>query len=974
MRINLSEKEPFVRRHIGPESFGKQQLKEMLQTIEVESLDELIEETIPPSIRLTRKPELPRAISEDEFLRSFRKLASKNKVYRSFIGMGYYPTRVPAVIQRNILENPGWYTSYTPYQAEISQGRLEMLVNFQTMISDLTGMELANASLLDEGTAAGEAMSMFLSMRKGSKKSANVFFVADTCHPQTIEVIRSRAEPQDITLLIDSVENLDPEDPSIYGALLPYPDTHGAVVDHTDLISSLHEHNIFAGIVADLMSLVVLKSPGEMDADVVVGSSQRFGVPMGYGGPHAAFFATREEYKRQIPGRIIGVSKDADGHIAYRMALQTREQHIRRERATSNICTAQVLLAVMAGAYAVYHGPDELRRIAWDIHGKARLVEQGLKELGFTDENRVYFDTLYLNVGDTKTREKIRESAMKREINLRYYEDHHVGIALDEAATTDDIYDLMDVFSEAIGQTFALDVKKESNEITPGIPGTLQRTGSFMTHPNFHSYHSEHEMLRYLKRLENKDLSLVHSMISLGSCTMKLNATTEMIPLSWPEFAQLHPFVPSDQAAGYQELFHNLANWLKAITGFEAVSLQPNSGAQGEFTGLLTIRAWHQSRGDRQRKIALIPSSAHGTNPASAVMAGMKVVVVKCDDNGNIDVDDLRAKAEQNTHELAALMVTYPSTHGVFEEAIAEICEIVHKNGGLVYMDGANMNAQVGLTSPARIGADICHLNLHKTFCIPHGGGGPGMGPIACTQALAPYLPGHPFTHEGQKHLPPVASAPWGSASILTISYAYIALMGVNGLTQATRYAILNANYIKSRLEGHFPVLYVGAHGRVGHEMIIDLRPFKQSAGIEVLDVAKRLMDYGFHAPTVSFPVPGTMMIEPTESETKEELDRFCDAMLAIREEIREIEDGEADRDNNVLKNAPHTMALIASDEWRFPYSRQKASYPLPWLRDRKFWSPVRRVDDAYGDRNLMCSCPPVSEYIDRSTKTEPVI
>jgi len=973
MRIDLSEKEPFVRRHIGPISFSQQQLDEMLQTVGVENLDKLIDQTIPSSIRLEQKPELPAAITEDEFLRSFRKVAAKNKVFRSFIGMGYYPTRVPTVIQRNILENPGWYTSYTPYQAEISQGRLEMLVNFQTMLTDLTGMELTNASLLDEVTAAAEAMSMFYSMRKGDRKKADVFFVADDCHPQTIEVIRSRTEPQDIKLRVDSIENLDPADVSVYGVLLSYPNTKGAVVDYTDLIKALHEQNIFVGVVADPMSLAILKSPGEMGADVVVGSSQRFGVPMGYGGPHAAFFSTREEYKRQVPGRIIGVTKDADGNTAYRMALQTREQHIRREKATSNICTAQVLLAVMAGAYGVYHGPDELRNIAWRIHGKASLVEQGLAELGFRNENSVYFDTLYIDVKDIATREKVRKAALKRAINLRYYSDHHIGISLDEAATTDDISNLLDIFREVSGQTFAFDVQKTSQEIAATIPEDFVRTSNYMTHPNFHQYHSEHEMLRYLKRLENKDLSLVHSMISLGSCTMKLNATTEMIPLSWPEFSQLHPFVPEDQALGYKELFHNLSNWLKAITEFDAVSLQPNSGAQGEFTGLLTIRAWHHDHGDTHRNVALIPSSAHGTNPASAVMAGMNVVVVKCDENGNIDVDDLRAKAEKYADQLAALMVTYPSTHGVFEESIVEICDIIHQNGGLVYMDGANMNAQVGLTSPARIGADVCHLNLHKTFCIPHGGGGPGVGPIACTKELAPYLPGHPFTHEDAQHLSPVASAPWGSASILTISYAYIALMGVGGLTQATRFAILNANYIKSRLEGHYKVLYVGKHGRVGHEMIIDLRPFKQSAGIEVLDVAKRLMDYGFHAPTVSFPVPGTMMIEPTESETKEELDRFCDALISIREEIREIEKGEADQENNVLKNAPHTMAIITSDEWSFPYTRQKAAYPLPWLQGRKFWSSVRRVDDAYGDRNLMCTCPPVSESYDTSTQTEPV-
>jgi len=891
--------------------------------------------------------------------KDFKQLASKNKVFKSYIGAGYYPTITPNVILRNILENPGWYTAYTPYQAEIAQGRLEALINFQTMVSDLTGMEIANASLLDEGTAAGEAMSMFLGSRKGARKKATTLLVDERMFPQTLDVLKTRAIPLEVDLQITDIYQADLTDENVFGILLQYPDDRGMIRNPEKLIETAKENDVFVGVAADLLSLVMLRAPGDMGADVVFGSSQRFGVPMGYGGPHAAFFATLESFKRHLPGRIIGASLDSQGNPGYRMALQTREQHIRREKATSNICTAQVLLAVMAGMYGVYHGPEGLRRIAGRIHGLTRLLDSGLKDLGITQENASYFDTLYIKTDGIAN---VREIAERNEMNFRYFDDQRIGISLHELSTIEDVDEILGVFAEAFGGQVP-DTGAMADKLELNWPDEIRRTTDFMTHPVFNSFRTEHEMLRYLKKLENKDLSLVHSMISLGSCTMKLNATTEMIPVTWPEIGNLHPFAPVEQAAGYREMFDDLKAWLREITGFAGISLQPNSGAQGEYSGLMVIRAYHEYRGEAHRNVTLIPSSAHGTNPASAVMAGMKVVIVKCDDHGNIDIDDLREKAVANSNELAALMVTYPSTHGVFEEGIREVCQIIHEHGGQVYMDGANMNAQVGLTSPANIGADVCHLNLHKTFCIPHGGGGPGMGPIGVAEQLVPFLPGNPWVKTGgTAAISSISSAPYGSASILPISYAYIAMMGRKGLTRATELAILNANYIMKRLESHFPVLYTGANGRVAHEMIIDCRNFKK-AGIEVEDIAKRLMDYGFHSPTVSFPVPGTMMIEPTESESREEIDRFCEALISIREEIREVEEGQADAENNVSKNAPHTALVVASPEWKYPYSREKAVFPLPFVREQKFWPPVGRVDNAYGDRNLMCSCLPVDEY-----------
>ncbi len=957
MKLEINNAERFDSRHNGPDD---RQIEEMLKVVKAASIDDLIDQTIPQSIRLKKEPDLPLAKSEFEFINDFKKLAEKNRVFRSYIGTGYYNTIVPPVILRNILENPGWYTAYTPYQAEIAQGRLEALINFQTMIIDLTGMEIANASLLDEATAAAEAMTMLSGVRKGDKRKAHKFFVDKNTFPQTLDVLLTRSKPLGIDLVVGDSDKLDLTDPELYGILLQYPNDHGEIRDYSDLIASAKEHNILVAIATDLMSLLLLKSPGEMGADVVVGSSQRFGVPMGYGGPHAAFFATKEDFKRQVPGRIIGASVDAQGNNGYRMALQTREQHIRREKATSNICTAQVLLAVMAGMYAVYHGPKGLKNIATRIHGLARLLDKGLNSLGLKQLNAHYFDTLRFEVPDSAL---VRKEAENHEMNFRYFDHQTIGISIDETTTQEDIVEIVKVLATATNSQNVFDVSKEASGLQLDWPASLIRQSGYLTHPVFSSYRSEHEMLRYIKRLENKDLSLVHSMISLGSCTMKLNATTEMIPVTWPEFGNIHPFAPQDQAAGYMELFADLEKWLCEITGFAAVSLQPNSGAQGEYSGLMVIRAWHESRGDHHRNITLIPSSAHGTNPASAVMAGMKVVIVKCDDHGNIDLEDLRAKAEANGENLAALMVTYPSTHGVFEESIVEICDIIHKNGGQVYMDGANMNAQVGLTSPANIGADVCHLNLHKTFCIPHGGGGPGMGPIGVAPQLAPFLPGNPLMKTGgDQAITSISAAPFGSASILTISYAYIAMMGKNGLRKATEIAILNANYIKERLDGHYPVLYTGAGGRAAHEMIIDCREFKK-ADVEVEDIAKRLMDYGFHAPTVSFPVAGTMMIEPTESETLDELDRFCEAMISIRKEIREIEDNVADKETNVLKNAPHTVALVTGTEWDKPYSREKAAFPLSFVRENKFWPAVGRVDNAYGDRNLVCSCLPVEEY-----------
>jgi len=954
MKIDSQYTEKFERRHIGPDA---QQVQEMLKVIKAASIDELIDQTIPAGIRLKKPLNLPAAKSEYQFLQDFKKLASRNKVFRSFIGTGYYNTITPGVILRNILENPGWYTAYTPYQAEIAQGRLEALINYQTMVIDLTGMEIANASLLDEGTAAAEAMHLLYASKKASRKNAHKLFVDQNSFPQTIDVLKTRSTPIGVELVIGDVSTFDVNDQSYFAVFVQNPDANGAVKDHTAFIQSCHEQDLFVVVASDLMSLVLMKSPGEMGADVVVGSSQRFGVPMGFGGPHAAFFATKDEFKRQMPGRIIGASIDASGNPGYRMALQTREQHIRREKATSNICTAQVLLSVMAGMYSVYHGPEGLKKIAGRIHAIAKTVEQGLRSLGIKQVNEHYFDTLKVAVADKTA---VQREALKREVNFRYFADNHVGISIDETTSPADVNLLLEIFAAAENKK-AIDLSSNGQEVS--WPAGLIRKSSFLTHPVFNAHHSEHEMLRYIKRLENKDLSMVHSMISLGSCTMKLNATAEMIPVTWPEFGNIHPFAPTDQAQGYAELTTNLENWLKEITGFTGVSLQPNSGAQGEYAGLMVIRAYHEDRGEAHRTISLIPASAHGTNPASAVMAGMEVVVVKSDEEGRIDVADLKAKAEQYKDRLSCLMATYPSTHGVFEESITEICETIHANGGLVYMDGANMNAQVGLTSPANIGADVCHLNLHKTFCIPHGGGGPGMGPICCNDKLKPYLPGHAVVKTGgDKAISAVSAAPWGSASILTISYAYIAMMGGDGLTNATRYAILNANYIKERLAQHFRILYTGSKGRCAHEMIVDCREFKK-AGIEVEDIAKRLMDYGFHAPTVSFPVAGTLMIEPTESEPKEELDRFIDALVEIRNEIREVEEGKADKEKNVLKNAPHTAAVITADDWTLPYSRSKAAYPLPYVRDAKFWPSVSRVDNAYGDRNLVCSCLPIEEY-----------
>ncbi|SFA88688.1 aminomethyl-transferring glycine dehydrogenase [Algoriphagus aquimarinus] len=957
MKINLSNAVKFESRHNGPTDA---EISAMLEKIGASSLEELINQTVPKSIQLDRPLDLPAAKLESEFLKDFKKLASKNKVFKSFIGLGYYDTLVPGVILRNVLENPGWYTAYTPYQAEIAQGRLEALINFQTVIMELTGMELANASLLDEGTAAAEAMNMLFAVKPREKKNATKFFVDEKVFPQTKAVLETRAEPVGIELVYGSIDSLDLTDENLFGVLFQYPDADGEARDYSAIVAAAKENNVTTAFAADLLALTLLTAPGEMGADVVIGSSQRFGVPMGYGGPHAGFFATKEAYKRQIPGRIIGVSQDREGNKAYRMALQTREQHIKREKATSNICTAQVLLAVMASFYAVYHGPKGLKNIALRTHGLAKLTAKSLEQLGYEVTSKNYFDTIKVSI-EAKSLNAIQSLALSAEMNFRYDYDT-VFLTFDEAKTLEDIASVVEVFAKAKGVE-APDLSALASEIELDLPEGLVRTSEYLTHPVFNDFQSEHEMLRYIKRLENKDLSLVHSMISLGSCTMKLNATAEMIPVTWPEFGQMHPFAPTDQTAGYQELFANLRHWLNEITGFADTSLQPNSGAQGEFAGLMVIRAYHQSRGDHHRNVALIPTSAHGTNPASAVMAGMKVVLVKCDEKGNIDIEDLRAKATANANELSSLLVTYPSTHGVFEVAIQEICEIIHENGGQVYMDGANMNAQVGLTSPGRIGADVCHLNLHKTFCIPHGGGGPGMGPICVASHLAPFLPGNPVVKAGgEQAVSSISAAPYGSASILPISYAYIAMMGGDGLTNATKMAILNANYIKERLKDHFPILYTGTQGRAAHEMIVDCRAFKE-VGVEVEDIAKRLMDYGYHAPTVSFPVAGTLMIEPTESETKAELDKFCDALLSIRAEIQEIEDGAADRVENVLKNAPHTAMMVLTDKWELPYSREKAVYPLEYVKGNKFWPSVRRIDSAFGDRNLICSCIPVEDY-----------
>ena len=920
----------------------------MLHAVGAGSLDELIGQTVPAGIRLTKPLDIDWEMTEHELLAHLKAVGSKNQVWRSYIGQGYYDTLTPPVILRNIVENPGWYTQYTPYQAEIAQGRLESLLNYQTMVIDLTKMEIANASLLDEATAAAEAMHLMDACKPAALKDANVMFVDKNVFPQTLDVIVTRAEPLGIEVRVGDWTSFE-FDTTVFGAYLQYPAADGDIRDYAAFCERAHANGSMVTVGSDLLALTMLTPPGEWGADVVVGSAQRFGVPLGYGGPHAAFMATKEQYKRSMPGRIIGVSVDSQGNVALRMALQTREQHIRRDKATSNICTAQALLANVAAMYAVYHGPQGLRGIASRVHAQTSDLVHALRSAGHTVVNAAWFDTVTV-VADVQA---VRAKAEAARINF-CYGDGTVRISFDETTTPADLRDVLACFG-VTGPAFV-------GGAETGIPSAHQRTSSYLTHPVFNSYHAEHEMLRYIKRLENKDLSLAHSMIPLGSCTMKLNATAEMIPITYPEFNKLHPFAPLDQAAGYTEIFDRLSMWLNEVTGFDACSLQPNAGAQGEYAGLLVIRAFHHAHGNAHRDVVLIPSSAHGTNPASAVMAGMKVVVVKSRADGTVDVDDLREKAVLHSANLAALMVTYPSTHGVFEEAIREICDIVHEHGGRVYMDGANMNAQVGLTSPRAIGADVCHLNLHKTFCIPHGGGGPGMGPICVTSELAPFLPGHTIINNGHT-ASAVSAAPWGSASILLISYAYIAMMGGKGLTDATKLAILNANYIKSRLDGAYTTLYVGDQGRVAHEMIIDLREYKQRGGLEAEDVAKRLMDYGFHAPTLSFPVPGTIMIEPTESESKAELDRFIDALLSIRAEIEAVCTGAVDAKDNVLKNAPHTQFVAIADEWTHAYTRQQAVFPLPWVRDRKFWPTVGRVDNAHGDRVLICACPTMESY-----------
>lgn len=954
MSLNIHYQENFKDRHIAP---NEADTKAMLETVGVNSIDELIEQTIPATIRLKQGLNLPEAKSEVDYLNSLKQTASLNKVFKSFIGQGYYDNITPGVILRNVFENPGWYTQYTPYQAEIAQGRLQALLNFQTMVIDLTGMEIANASLLDEGTAAAEAMFMQYSLRK--KEQGNKYFVSEAIFAQTIDILKTRANPFGIELVIGNHEAFEPS-AEFFGAIVQYPAGSGEVYDYSNFATALHERSVKLTVIADLLSLTLLTPPGEWGADVVVGTTQRFGIPMGFGGPHAAFFATKDEYKRSIPGRIIGVTIDSNDNYALRMALQTREQHIRRDKATSNICTAQALLAIMAGFYAAYHGPKGLKLIAERTHGLTISLAESLKAIGYQVNNQAYFDTIEVELGDLKG--AIHKDCLDNNINLNYQGDK-ATISLDETTNFEDVSLLVRIFSKV--KAIATDSVVVVDQVSTTIPAALQRTSEYLTHPVFNSHHSEHEMLRYIKSLETKDLSLCHSMIALGSCTMKLNATTEMIPVTWPEFGKIHPFAPSDQVLGYYTVFDELDKWLSEITGFAAMSLQPNAGAQGEYAGLMVIRAYHQDRGDHHRNIALIPASAHGTNPASAAMAGMKIVVVKSTEKGEIDVEDLKAKAKEHAENLSCLMVTYPSTHGVFEESIIEICKVIHENGGQVYMDGANMNAQVGLTSPANIGADVCHLNLHKTFCIPHGGGGPGMGPIGVAAHLVPYLPGHAVVNiDKGKSIPAVSSAPWGSASILLISHAYIAMMGAEGLTNATKYAILNANYMKARLEQHYPVLYAGANGRCAHEMILDCRGFK-NFGIEVVDIAKRLMDYGFHAPTVSFPVAGTLMVEPTESEPKHELDRFCDALIAIRSEISQVENGGLDKVDNPLKNAPHTAAVVTGNEWNHDYSRQTAAFPLPYVAAYKFWPSVGRVNDSHGDRSLICACPPLESYME---------
>jgi glycine dehydrogenase len=951
----LAYTDSFVRRHIG---LNDDDIAEMLKLLGFSDLEGLISATVPQSIRMTAPLKLEAEKGEYELLQELKEIAEENQIFHSYIGMGYHNCITPPVIQRNILENPGWYTQYTPYQPEIAQGRLEALLNFQTMVTDLTGLPIANASLLDEGTAAAEAMSMSYGL---CKTDAKTFWVSQACHPQTIAVVQTRAKALGIEVIVGDHETFQ-FDQLVFGVLLQYPTTDGTIFDYQSFCDRAHASGSLVIVAADLLSLTLLKPPGEFGADIAVGNTQRFGVPLGYGGPHAAYFATQEAFKRQLPGRLVGVSKDVHGQTALRLALQTREQHIRRDKATSNICTAQVLLAIIAGMYAVYHGPQGLRNIGARVHHLTILLAEGLKRLGYQLDSEAYFDTLRINVGKERLKDIISR-AHSHHINLRQLDDQAIGISLNETVSTDDLLALFQIFAGERVVHFTPEDLFHSSSLHPVIPVTLQRTTPYLTHAVFNSYHSETELLRYLYRLQTKDLSLATAMIPLGSCTMKLNATSEMLPVTWAEFGQIHPFAPLDQTRGYQTLFDQLEHWLAEITGFAGISLQPNAGSQGEYAGLLVIRQYHESRGDGDRHVCLIPTSAHGTNPASAVMAGMKVVPVACDAEGNIDLADLRAKAEQHQKTLSALMVTYPSTHGVFEEGIQEICAIVHANGGQVYMDGANLNAQVGICRPGDFGADVCHLNLHKTFCIPHGGGGPGMGPIGVAKHLVPFLPTHPVVPVGGKQgIGAISAAPWGSPSILPISWVYIAAMGAEGLTKATQVAILSANYIAKRLEGHYPVLYKGKQGLVAHECILDLRQFKKTADIEVDDIAKRLIDYGFHPPTVSWPVAGTMMVEPTESESKAELDRFCDAMIAIRAEIQAIEAGNADRQNNLLKQAPHT-AIALTEDWNHPYSRQEAVYPTPWTRANKFWAVVGRIDQAYGDRNLVCTCPPMDSY-----------
>jgi len=947
----------FVRRHVGP---GEDEMRRMLELLGYPSLDALMDAAVPENIRLRRALRLPAAASEHEALAELRRIAAQNRVFRSFLGMGYHDTITPPVIRRNVLENPGWYTAYTPYQAEIAQGRLEALLNFQTMVMDLTGLPIANASLLDEATAAAEAVAMAHAAKGGRQGERTVFFVSELCHPQTIDVVKTRSRPRGWEIVVGDHRTFELT-PSVFGVLLQYPATDGALVDYGDFVERAHAANALVVVAADPMALTLLTPPGEWGADIALGSTQRFGVPPGYGGPHAAYFATKDEYKRQMPGRIIGVSVDAQGEPALRMALQTREQHIRREKATSNICTSQVLLAVIASMYAVYHGPDGLRAIGERLNGLARALAGGLTRLGLTVAHEAFFDTVRVEVGSPRA-EALAAAAEARGINLRRLGEGSLVVALNETTSAADIEELLEIFNGDADPGFS--AVEALADAAASIPAGWQRKSAYLTHPVFHRYHSETEMLRYIHRLESKDLALNSSMIPLGSCTMKANATAEMEPITWPEFASLHPFAPRSQAQGYRVLFEQLEAWLSEITGYERVSLQPNAGSQGELTGLLVIRAYHESRGEAHRDICLIPQSAHGTNPASAVMAGLEVVVVATDEQGNVDLDDLRARAAQYRDRLAALMITYPSTHGIFEEGIREICEVVHAHGGQVYMDGANLNALVGLARPGDIGADVGHLNLHKTFAIPHGGGGPGMGPIGVARHLAPFLPSHAVVKTGgERGIGAVAAAPWGSAMILPISWAYIRMLGPDGVKRASEVAILNANYMAARLKDAYPVLYTGLNGTVAHECIIDPRALKASAGIDAVMIAKRLMDYGFHAPTVSFPVHDTLMIEPTESESKAELDRFCDALIAVREEARRIEDGALSKEDNPIRNAPHTAAVCTADEWPHHYSRQEAAYPAPWTRAYKFWPAVGLIENAAGDRNLVCSCPPTAEY-----------